>query len=430
MKLRTIAFALLLPALLAVIPLPMLAAAPTTGKGTTARPSGGTSARRTRPASGGAAVHAKAMGLLRAAASRWSADRTYRVHGVYRQAAQLGAQSQSASATFELAGAPGGRSREEIYENGTESLTLSDGNYTSSFIGSFGQYTRHRGVTPALDSLGRMHRGDATPGVRSLALGPAAGALDGLESVRLLRADTVHTEAGVQHCDVLLASYAPAKGDTAKVKREVWVSRADSVIVRHGLRTERAMGDRTLIEERYVTFDRVQLGASLLDSLFAFTPPAGAREVLAFERPGSNRLDLTGQSAPGFELADVDGALHKLEEHRGSVVLLDFWATWCGPCRMTMPALDRLTREFKGRGLVVYSVNLRERGDVAANFMTQRGFSMTTLLDRDGAVASLYGATAIPSFVIVGTDGVIKAHLVGAHAEGTMRAALARAGLE
>ncbi len=97
---------------------------------------------------------------------------------------------------------------------------------------------------------------------------------------------------------------------------------------------------------------------------------------------------------------------------------------------MTMPALDRLTREFAGKGLLVYSVNLREKPEVAKAYMKKYGYSMTTLLDPDGSTAMRYGVSAIPVMVVIGRDGNVVAHLTGAHGEPTMRAALERAGIE
>jgi thiol-disulfide isomerase/thioredoxin len=145
--------------------------------------------------------------------------------------------------------------------------------------------------------------------------------------------------------------------------------------------------------------------------------------------PGHETVDLTGTRAADFTLKDLKGITHNLAKLRGKVVMLDFWASWCGPCRMTMPVVDKLTREYKTKGLVVFSVNLRESADIAGGYMKKNGYAMQTLLDTDGAVAGRYQVSGIPSLVIVDRKGVIRAHLVGAHGEDDLRDALAEAGL-
>jgi thiol-disulfide isomerase/thioredoxin len=302
------------------------------------------------------------------------------------------------------------------------------------WMSGFAQYTNYRGAGPALDSLAGRHDEPAAPGaITAPVLGPAAGAATRLESAAWLREDTLWTADGVRRCDVVAATYrVNGVDDTARTRRELWVSRGDGLVWRHGTREERPIGQtgQVLRRSQFVTFTRQAVGGSPADTLFEFHAPEGSREVLAFSPPGQRGLDLTGREAPPFALRDPDGVEHDLAADSGQVVLLDFWATWCGPCRMTMPALDRLTREFAGHGLVVYSVNLREKPETAVAYMKKYGYSMTTLLDPDGSTAQRYGVSAIPVMVVVGRDGKVAAHLTGAHGEATMRAALGRAGIE
>jgi thiol-disulfide isomerase/thioredoxin len=133
--------------------------------------------------------------------------------------------------------------------------------------------------------------------------------------------------------------------------------------------------------------------------------------------------------AADFTLPDLAGTSHTLSKLRGKVVLLDFWASWCGPCRMTMPVIDKLASEFRGKGLVVYSVNLREPQSVAEGYIKKKGLSLPVLLDERGDVAGKYQVVSIPSLVIVGRDGKVSSHMVGAHPEEDLREALSDAGI-
>lgn len=118
----------------------------------------------------------------------------------------------------------------------------------------------------------------------------------------------------------------------------------------------------------------------------------------------SGGLLQAGAKAPSWTLSDPTGRVHSLEEQRGKLVLMDFWATWCGPCRMAMPAMQRLQDRHAGR-LKVFGVNFAETGD-AAGFMREQGFTYTLLAFGD-AVAQEYGVSGIPCFYLIGTDGKV-----------------------
>jgi thiol-disulfide isomerase/thioredoxin len=90
---------------------------------------------------------------------------------------------------------------------------------------------------------------------------------------------------------------------------------------------------------------------------------------------------------------------------------MDFWATWCGPCRLAMPGLQRLHEKYKDQGVVVFGMNSWESGDPGA-FMKENDFTYTTLLKAD-PVAQLYQVSGIPTFYIVGPDGKVVLSEVG-----------------
>jgi peroxiredoxin len=121
-----------------------------------------------------------------------------------------------------------------------------------------------------------------------------------------------------------------------------------------------------------------------------------------------------GQTAPEFSAQDLVGRTVSLSDYRGhKVVLIDFWATWCGPCRMAMPGLQGIQDDFKDRGLEVLSVNLRESAEQAGDFVKKKGYGFHVLLDPDSAIAGKYSVSGIPTLLAVDKKGVVRWIRVG-----------------
>ncbi len=128
---------------------------------------------------------------------------------------------------------------------------------------------------------------------------------------------------------------------------------------------------------------------------------------------------IPGNTAPDFHLKSLDGETVKLDELRGRPVLLNFWATWCGPCRHEMPFLQEVSedKEWNKRGLTILAVNLREPAPAVQEFMDAYGLSFTVLLDSGGRVGMLYNAAAIPTTYLIDNNGIIRNIQKGAFVE-------------
>ena len=109
--------------------------------------------------------------------------------------------------------------------------------------------------------------------------------------------------------------------------------------------------------------------------------------------------------APEFTLRDAAGGTSALVNYRGDLVLVNFWATWCGPCREEMPSMERLHRSFGGRGLTVLAVNQRERAAQVTKFLRANGLSFAAPLDGDGRVAESFRIFGIPSTFLIDANG-------------------------
>jgi thiol-disulfide isomerase/thioredoxin len=113
-------------------------------------------------------------------------------------------------------------------------------------------------------------------------------------------------------------------------------------------------------------------------------------------------------AAPDFTLRTMGGPNLRLAEQRGRVVMVNFWATWCGPCRQEMPQLDRLYQKYRSSGFVLLGVNVDDDVLKAADVAGKLGVSFPVLLDTDKTVSKLYDLSTMPSTVLIDRDGKVR----------------------
>ena len=129
---------------------------------------------------------------------------------------------------------------------------------------------------------------------------------------------------------------------------------------------------------------------------------------------GTDQAPVIGKTAPEFQLQSLDGQSISLSSLRGKPVLINFWATWCGPCRMEMPYMQEIHDEWSGEGLVMLAINIGESSDLVGQFMKNQGLSFPVLLDMQGEVAKQYGVRAIPTTFFIDKGGIIREKKIGA----------------
>lgn len=128
----------------------------------------------------------------------------------------------------------------------------------------------------------------------------------------------------------------------------------------------------------------------------------------------ASEYPISGNPAPDFTAQLVDGSSFTLSEHRGSVVLLNFWATWCGPCCAEMPAFQWLDDEY-GEEVYILAINCMEDASTIQRFLSENGYTFPVAYDFDDSIGSLYPTTGIPFTVIIRPDGTIYDSYVGAY---------------
>jgi len=117
--------------------------------------------------------------------------------------------------------------------------------------------------------------------------------------------------------------------------------------------------------------------------------------------------------APDFYLQGEDGTKYRLSDYRGKVVILNFWATWCPPCRDEMPSMQRAWEKLKGKGVVILGINVGEDADTIFEFTGQYPVSFPLPMDQDGAVIKKYPVSALPTSYIVSPKGYVTHRVVG-----------------
>jgi len=122
----------------------------------------------------------------------------------------------------------------------------------------------------------------------------------------------------------------------------------------------------------------------------------------------------TGNLAPDFQLASLGGQTVSLSDFRGNPVLLNFWASWCGPCKSEMPYIQRMHEEWSGKGLVILAIDIGESSATVGEFVEKYALSFMVLLDTDQEVALKYNVRSIPTTFFIDKNGKIQDIKIGA----------------
>jgi len=158
----------------------------------------------------------------------------------------------------------------------------------------------------------------------------------------------------------------------------------------------------------------------------AVEPPA---EVELQPAPVNEPGLLLGSPAPEFELSRAEGGSVRLADYRGQVVLLNFWATWCLPCRSEMPLIQQTYDDLSGQGFVALGVDFDEPAAAVTSFAEELGLDFPLLLDPGGEVQRLYRVIGYPTSVILDREGRISAYHIGILAKSQLDDYLKQAGL-
>jgi len=129
--------------------------------------------------------------------------------------------------------------------------------------------------------------------------------------------------------------------------------------------------------------------------------------------PAAELKSWSGKQPAAFELKDLSGRTHRLADYRGKVVLVNFWATWCEPCRDEMPSIERLKERFAGRPFTVLAINVDEPESRVRRFLSSMPVSFVVLLDHERRLTRAWNVRLLPASYVIASDGMVRFTALG-----------------
>ena len=255
---------------------------------------------------------------------------------------------------------------------------------------------------------------------------------EGVKRARILREESLDLGGTRKACFVVEVDsrdVEEGKGEKNPM-RTLWIEKDRYLVLKEtsGSRSESPEFGGMLETRQTLELNLAKINEDLPDDLFIFEPPAGVKEIQLADLRQPRRRSLQGELAKDFALKDLKGDSVSLKSLRGNVVLLNFWATWCGPCRVEMPLIDRYQKEYRNQGLLVLGIT-DENPELAMKFLARNQISFASLTDSQQEVAVLYQIRAIPTIIVIDRDGRIVYQGIGVSREEALRTALKDAGI-
>jgi thiol-disulfide isomerase/thioredoxin len=211
-------------------------------------------------------------------------------------------------------------------------------------------------------------------------------------------------------CHVVYLEYPV--GSDRRLLRERWFIGIKDRLAR---RVERvSIDDKGRYGAYVLTLSNVRVNPQLSELAFNIKLPSGYR-LKPYVPAAPPAMLAVGDAAPDWKLKDAQGTTHALADYRGKVLVLDFWATWCGPCVRAMPDLQKLHEKYRARGVEVIGINAWEQSNAAA-YMKEKGYTYGLLLNGE-TVADAYRAGTLPTIYVLGPDGRVVYGDAGGDAE-------------
>ena len=215
--------------------------------------------------------------------------------------------------------------------------------------------------------------------------------------------------------------------DTATASITIWIDKEFLIPIKSEVFLANRANPPSTIKLSLALRD-LKIDPSIANEAFAFTPPADAKDM---GTSASSAPDTTGQPAPPFEAKDLEDKPYNLTSLKGKAILLDFWATWCGPCAASVPALERIHQDLKDKNLVMLSVDVAESRRLVEAFLKPRPLPYPVVMGTEFGLERTFDVKGLPTFIVIDTEGKIAGRLegYGPSDEAVLRGMLAKTGV-
>lgn len=373
--------------------------------------------------------------LLTQVENRYKSLDHFQLEAVIHSSIEAGQRHQSVDVPIKYTLVDPGKTRIEVTDSRMAMTLVSDGSTTWTYIPSMNKYT--------VKKASLLQNGDnaaATPdpnqnfrGIAEQLTKPFETITDEVKKAEITGEKTYSLDGKEVPVYVVSAVFknGPQYQDSDATPTILLIAKDSKLVMKQEQKFNMEspqMGGKVHIEQT-IEMKKAVLDGKIPDKTFTFNVPDNADKIDHFPTKENNgNSGMVGKPAKDFELTNLKGEKVRLSDLKGKVVLMDFWATWCAPCRKAHPHIQDLYDEYKDKGFVVLGIN-NESKQKARDYMQQEGYTFTTLLDTTNRVSMQYQVSAIPSVFIVGRDGKISSHLVGLRPESQIRDALKKAGL-
>ncbi len=333
--------------------------------------------------------------------------------------------AQTGSAEYELAEKPGGKYRARYKLGENEALEVSDGSKTWKALPKAKQWSQiNASGAMQIQASDTQEGGEPEAGGRdlhtrnnkALLMRYPAIAKAGREP-EWIKEDNYRLGKEKRRCEVV-------RTRVREITYDLWVD-AETGFVLQEVQTTHPLVNGVPGEIKMTTkMKLIEVNDAVDDTAFQFEPENSWKQVEALVLPGDERTSLVGLKAGDFSAKSLDGDGVELSSLRGKVVVLDFWATWCPPCREELPGVDKLRTEF-GDKVQFFGVNDEDKG-TARGYLRKNNNGLATLSDPNEKINKQYGISAIPTVLIIDREGVIRSQFVGGRSQEELRAAITR----
>lgn len=386
-----------------------------------------------------------ALTLLTEVSQRYADAKSYHIEAVEEETSASELYRDWHKTFMTAIAAPGGRYRYEGRFFAGTAVLISDGVRQWAYLPQRSAYTQEPVLSKEAEKK-RVHQQDelAASNARSI-VGRLALLASKLKSAELMPDEVISIGGKSVACFVV--RFADDRDDfkvrEPSLSREstIWIDKSRKIIVKKIERSQPVIAlpvsgqiahpTARFTTETVVTYPVVELDQQEPATSFTFVPPADAQLVEAFSNPfgSGSRPELVGKPAPDLQLKSKDGATTTLSSLRGKPVFLDFWATWCGPCKGMLPDLVKLYEETAPKGLVWLGIDSDENPEVAEKFISQQHIPWHDYHDLDGAMGAAFQRNSVPLGILIDAQGTIKFYAAGYETK-DLQSAISRLGPE